>query len=169
MQAIVNLLVCLQLVAMRSTASAAVLRMPARLTDMTARQLTVAMPQLPSDVSGCAFSVGGPLGDFYVPHRPANATDATRLCERHGAQLAAVDISNFLSVSSGVWDCEGPSKSVSIASWNGDNYGATNMTFVTGPTVGPGAITAILPELESVPLPYLCQWTAPNATSISPS
>ncbi|KAJ3158847.1 hypothetical protein HDU86_002535 [Geranomyces michiganensis] len=142
-------------------AQAAVLPMPARLVDMTARQIVAAAPVFPSGVAGCAFTLGGELGDFFIPAPLANSTDAAARCAARTAQLAAVTIENFLSVSQGVYDCVGPNQSVSIDSWNGDDYGETNMTFITGSTSGPGAITAILPELIGTPIKYLCQWTAP--------
>ncbi|KAJ3180305.1 hypothetical protein HDU87_002184 [Geranomyces variabilis] len=144
-------------------ARAAVLPMPARLVDMTARQV-VATPTLPVGVSGCAFTVGGELGDFFIPQFLANSTDAAARCASKAAQLAAVTIENFLSVSQGVYDCVGPNQSVSIDSWNGDSYAETNMTFITGSTSGPGAITAITPDLIGTPIKYLCQWTAPAPT-----
>ncbi|KAI8922266.1 hypothetical protein DFJ77DRAFT_537861 [Powellomyces hirtus] len=137
----------------------AALPMPAQLTDMTARQLPV-VPILPPGVSGCAFALGGENGDFFIPNRLVNATDAPARCAVRRARLAEITIENFLSVSNGVYNCLGPRKSVSIASWNGDDYGSTNITFITGSTAGPGAITELLPELQSTPLNYMCQWTA---------
>ncbi|KAI8824428.1 uncharacterized protein EV422DRAFT_320234 [Fimicolochytrium jonesii] len=129
--------------------------LPARLFH---RQSTPA-PSPPDGVDGCAFTVYNSVWTFYIPTNETFPVDAADACESHGGALAKLEYYNFFNVSNAAYDCVGAGKQVVVSSWNGDDYGAVNITLQLGPTRGPGAVTALSTE-EAInnSYPYLCQY-----------